>query len=80
MVDVMRRAEKGDAQAFNKQAREWESELREWIEYGDGNLPSLQSSTVTAKRKSGLSSPETPLFATGQLVAAIKAMLDGAIP
>lgn len=76
MFEVARRAYKGDSSAFETQANKWAGELRAWIGEGAGGLPSLAPATILQKQQYGLSKPETPLYATGQLVEAIKAMLD----
>lgn len=77
MVAAMRKQYGGDSSAITTQGDAWAVELQGWIEYGDGNLKALQSATIAEKQRTGLASPETPLFATGQLVAAIKSMIDG---
>lgn len=76
MAATMKRAYLGDADAFERQGEAWAASLRDWIEYHDGGLKALAATTLEAKERAGLPSPETPLFATGQLVAAVKAMLD----
>lgn len=76
MVNAIRAEYAGDRGVFERQGEEWARELGEWIEYGDAHLKALQPATVAAKQRAGLSSPETPLFATGQLVAAIKSMIE----
>jgi hypothetical protein len=78
MVAAMRAEFGGDHDAVRRQGETWQQELQEWIEAGDGGLTSLMPSTIAQKERAGLQQPETPLYATGELVAAIKAMLDGA--
>lgn len=77
MVNALRAEYAGDHGVFERQGEEWARELQEWIEYGDAHLKALEPSTISAKQRAGLSSPSTPLFATGQLVAAIKSMIEG---
>lgn len=76
MVNALRAEYAGDHGVFERQGEEWARELQEWIEYGDAHLKALEPATVAAKQRAGLSNPETPLYATGQLVAAIKSMID----
>lgn len=76
MVNAMRAEFAGHPDILERQGEEWARELREWIEYGDAHLKPLKPSTVAAKERAGLSSPETPLLATGQLVAAIKSLME----
>lgn len=71
---------KGDHGAIAKFGERCATELREWIEMEDAHLKRLQPSTVAAKQRAGLDRPGTPLYATGELVAAIRAMMDGAAP
>ena len=78
MNAVMKAEYKGDHEAISKAGERWANELREWIEMEDAHLKALQPSTVAAKQRAGLDRPGTPLFATGELVASIKAMMDGA--
>ena len=77
MADAMRAEYSGDKDAVAKQSARWGEELRAWIETGAGNLLPLTLDTVEKKIDAGLSHPDMPLLATGQLVAAVKAMLDG---
>lgn len=78
MNAVMKSEFKGDKDAIAKAGERWANELREWIEMEDAHLKRLKPSTVAAKERAGLDRPGTPLYATGELVAAIKAMMDGA--
>lgn len=78
MNAVMKAEFKGDKDAIAKAGERWANELREWIEMEDAHLKRLKPSTVAAKERAGLDRPGTPLYATGELVAAIKAMMDGA--
>lgn len=78
MNAVMKADFKGDHGAIAKAGERWANELREWIEMEDAHLKRLQPSTVAAKERAGLDRPGTPLYATGEFVAAIKAMMDGA--
>jgi hypothetical protein len=77
MNKTMREVQEGNAGAFTAQGEEWARELREWIETEEGGLTSLLPSTIEAKERAGLQQPDTPLYATGELVAAIKSMIDG---
>lgn len=78
MNAVMKADFKGDRGAIAKAGERWANELREWIEMEDAHLKRLKPATVAAKERAGLDRPSTPLYATGELVAAIKAMMDGA--
>lgn len=78
MNDAMRAEYHGDSEAIPKAGERWANELREWIEMEDGHLNRLSPTTVAKKERAGLDRPATPLYATGDLVAAIKAMMDGA--
>lgn len=77
MVQSHRAEFAGEQGAIERIGRDWAREVQEWVEYQDGNLRSLEAATIAAKLAAELASPETPLFATGQLVASIKAHLDG---
>jgi hypothetical protein len=77
MIKAMRQEYEGDTGAIHRQAEAWAADLRDWIDTEAGALPALEPSTVAAKERAGLAQPSTPLFATGELVAAIKSMLDG---
>jgi hypothetical protein len=77
MKEAMRAEFEGDKSAVDKQAAAWGRELRAWVENQEGHLRGLEESTITEKRAANLPHPETPLLATGQLVAAITAHLDG---
>jgi hypothetical protein len=77
MIASMNDEYKGDSTAVAKQAKAWAGELRDWIQLEHGNLEELAATTIARKTAAELSSPSTPLLATGQLVKAITAKVDG---
>lgn len=77
MIAVARAGYRGDGGAFEEQAQQWATELREWVELEDANLRPLSPVTIKEKDRAGLDQPTTPLVATHQFVSALKAMLDG---
>lgn len=68
---------KGDHGAIEKLGDDFAIELRDWIEMEDASMAKLEPQTVERKRRAGLDRPETPLFATGELVSSIRAYMDG---
>jgi hypothetical protein len=77
MTEAMREEFDGDTDAVGRRAMIWAVDLRHWIASQEGHLEALSPRTVALKQLAGLSKPDVPLYATGQLVEAIKAMLDG---
>ena len=77
VTEAMRAQYEGDTSAVDNLMVKYAGELRAWIELQDGQLKALSPVTVAAKTKAGLPHPDVPLLATGQLVEAIKAHLDG---
>jgi hypothetical protein len=75
-TEAMRAEYSGNRDAVEALARKWGKELGDWIETGAANLPALSSATIKQRRAAGIAG-DTPLFATGQLVRAIRAMADG---
>ncbi len=71
----MRAEYQGDPGAIQTLAKKWGHELADWIQTGEANLKALQPATIAARTKAGLPAGP-PLFATGQLVKAIRAMAD----
>lgn len=57
-------------------AQRWRSEVVTGITSRSAHLTPLAESTIKARERAGISQ-ETPLDATGQLVASIRAMVDG---
>lgn len=57
-------------------AQRWKSEVVARITTRSAGLAPLAASTITARERAGITQ-ETPLDATGQLVASIRAMVDG---
>lgn len=78
MTAAMRGEYQGKEDAVRALGEKWREELRDFIGKGEGSLTPITLDTYKRKEAAGLSSPETPLYATGQLVEAIAAMLDGA--
>lgn len=66
----------GDPGAVVQLAQRWASEVREWITSRRAGLRALAPATVAERERAGIGQ-ETPLLATGQLVEAIRAMVDG---
>lgn len=65
-----------DPDAVKNLALRWAAEVRARIASRSGHLEPLKKSTIDARENAGITS-ETPLDATGQLVASISAMVDG---
>ncbi len=63
------------AEAVKDLAEKWGKELHDWITTGAASLAPLSSATEAERTKHGLSAGP-PLYATGQLVKVIRAMLD----
>ena len=78
MVEAMRAETNGDADAVRALAARWAGELRDWITLEHGGLKMLSAAAVDRKIAAGLNYPDVPLLATGQLVDAIRADIDGA--
>lgn len=57
-------------------AARWYQELRDWIALAQAGLAPLKERTKRERQAAGLP-PEPPLFATKQLVEAIRGMCDG---
>lgn len=66
----------GNTQAVTLLATRWAYEMRLWISGGGAALAPLAYSTQRQRSRMGLD-PTRPLFAIGQIVAAIKPMIDG---
>jgi len=77
MVRSMRAEYRGDAGELERQTGVWRSELRAWISEQEGHLLPVTLGTYEQKLDAGLSHPDVPMLATGQLVDAIAAELDG---
>jgi hypothetical protein len=77
MVRSMCQAFRGNHSEMQRQAGAWRDELRAWIAEQEGHLVALSPETVERKSAAGLPRPDVPLYATGQLVQAIAAVLDG---
>jgi hypothetical protein len=76
-MTAAKRAEySGEEDAVERQAVKWALDLRAWVADGQAGLAPLDDRTVRARGKAGLPSGP-PLFATGQLVNSIRALLDG---
>jgi hypothetical protein len=78
MTAAMRAEYSGDKEAVAVQAELWSKQLQDWISQQHGGLAALSDKTVQEKTAAGLAHPDVPLLATGQLLAAIRARLDGA--
>ena len=74
MRDEFKSGSKG---AVDEIAQRWSNELQDWIRSGAANLTPLASSTVRRREQAGLS-PDVPLDARGQLVAAIRSLVEEA--
>lgn len=78
MSAAMRAEARGNTTAVELAGVKWEAELRAWITSSAAGLASLADSTRRQRNRAGL--PEgPPLFAIGQIVAAIKASIDGRV-
>lgn len=77
MTKAMRAEFQGDKTAVERQSSLWAKELRAWVEQQEGHLLPVTIDTLKAKIDAHLPHPDVPLVATGQLVSAIKAHLDG---
>lgn len=65
-----------DPDALKHLAERWQSEVKTRITSRSGHLEPLKPSTIKRREAAGISQ-ETPLDATGQLVAGIRAQVDG---
>lgn len=75
-TEAMRAEYRGDAKAIERAAAKWHHELADWIANDEAGLVPLSAITVAKRVKAGLAEGP-PLFATGQFVAAIRALADG---
>ena len=73
---AMRDEFEGNANAVSEWAKATADEWRAWIAAG-GDFTGLMPSTIAAKTRAGLRSPEIPLVATQQFVDAFRARVDG---
>lgn len=78
MKQAMQEEVRGNTQAIPLLAIKWASEMRARVASGDAGLKPLAESTRKARARAGLST-DPPLFAIGQIVAAIRAMVDGKV-
>lgn len=78
MTEAMKSEYEGDDEAVAKLGHKWGLEVRAFIEEQQGQLAALSPKTINKKAKFHLPDPGIPLYATGQLIAAIKARIDGA--
>ncbi len=78
MTAAMRAEYAGNADAVPALARRWARELREWVAGGEAPLDPVALSVAEAREQAGLDA-DPPLFATGQLVNAIRGMVDGEV-
>lgn len=62
--------------AIESLAIQWALELRQWVTEDGAHLKPLASATRDARRRAGLDEGP-PLYATGQFVEAIRALVDG---
>lgn len=76
LVAAERSEFQGNTGAIDNLALRWQSELRRWVTGREEHLEPLSASTISARERAGIGQ-ETPLFATGQLVEAIRAYVDG---
>jgi hypothetical protein len=76
MAEAMRAEQRGQKGAVELIAIQWAGELRAWVSTGRAGLAPLAESTRRQRSRAGLAE-EPPLFAIGQIVAAIKAEVDG---
>lgn len=77
-TDAMRLEFEGDGQAVPLLARKWSAEIRDGIQSGAFNFKDLSERTKAERKEAGI--PEgPPLFATGQLVAAIHGLADAEV-
>ncbi len=77
MTDAARREFEGEKGAVEALMIVFSLQLRVFIKEQEGQLKALSPSTVAKKSAANLSRPDTPLYATGQLVEAIRSMIDG---
>ena len=77
MVQARQKAYRGDTAALSNLGHKWADELKGWVQGGASFAP-LAESTVQAKAAAGDARPDSPLIASGKLIEAIGAMLDGA--
>lgn len=66
----------GNPDAMKQLAQRWQSEVRAGITSRAAGLRALAPATIAERERAGIGQ-ETPLYATGQLVEAIRAMVDG---
>lgn len=78
MAAAMRAEMKGDTQAVNLLAIRWAAEMRARISTDSADLRPLADSTKRQRKRAGLAEGP-PLMAIGQIVEAIRAMVDGAV-
>jgi len=72
---AMRAEFKGEAGAMEEVAEKWTEELREWVRGNEGELAELMPATQVARAREGLS-PAPPIDAQGQIVDALRAILE----
>lgn len=78
MTAAMRAEARGNTTAVELAGVKWAAELRAWITTGAVGLAPLAESTRRQRTRAGLAEGP-PLFAIGQIVAAIKASIDGKV-
>lgn len=82
MTEAMRASFRGSGEEHSDDSviknliAKFAGELRAWVVGNRAGLKGLEAATKKAREKAGIS-PDQPLFATSQLVAAIKGVLDG---
>lgn len=78
MRTAMQAERQGNTTAVEVLAVSWAHSMRAWITTSEAGLRGLKDSTKRQRERAGLSA-EPPLFAIGQIVAAIRAMVDGKV-
>jgi len=73
---AMRAERDGDKGAVQAAAAKWAEEVRTWVQSGEAPLVDLADMTKAERRRAGLSDAP-PLFATGQMMNAVTAKVDG---
>jgi len=76
MKAAMQAEMRGDTTAVELLATRWAYEMRAWITTSEAGLAPLADSTKRQRKRMGLSE-DPPLFAIGQIVACIRAEVDG---
>lgn len=78
MKAAMKAEQQGNTQAVTLLAIQWASEMRARITSDNASLRPLADSTKRQRKRAGLTEGP-PLFAVGQIVEAIRAMVDGKV-